>query len=179
MTHHITDEQIAKLHDSMFPAPYNGHANVVRFARAVLALAASQREPVAPARPKVTLDCGEDADYSARVVWSDWSPQNNSLSLCLSIEQVKLPDPIGETGAMPGAPGFTMACFQADKVPLGTKLYTAPAPQVVPMTDTERADIICAVAAICTGTSSRNLAATAIEWTELRYGITAPAGGEA
>lgn len=40
MTHHITDEQIAKLHDSMFPAPYDGHANVIRFARAVLALAA-------------------------------------------------------------------------------------------------------------------------------------------
>lgn len=45
MTHHITDEQIAKLHDSMFPAPYDGHANVVRFARAVLALAAPQGEP--------------------------------------------------------------------------------------------------------------------------------------
>lgn len=47
------------------------------------------------------------------------------------------------------------------------------APQGEPMTDTERADMICAVAAICTGTSSRNLAATAIEWTERRYGITA------
>lgn len=44
MTHHITDEQIAKLHDSMFPAPYDGHANVVRFARALLALASPQGE---------------------------------------------------------------------------------------------------------------------------------------
>lgn len=48
MTHHITDEQIAKLHDSMFPAPYDGHANVVRFARAVLAIAAP-----APAVPSI------------------------------------------------------------------------------------------------------------------------------
>lgn len=32
----LTDEEIARLHDSMFPAPYEGHANVVRFARALL-----------------------------------------------------------------------------------------------------------------------------------------------
>lgn len=46
-------------------------------------------------------------------------------------------------------------------------LSTAPAPaQEVVLTDEERADMACAVAAICTGTSSRTVAATAIEWTE-------------
>ncbi len=36
--------------------------------------------------------------------------------------------PVGEAGSMPGTSGFTMACFHADKVPLGTKLYAgAPA----------------------------------------------------
>ena len=34
------------------------------------------------------------------------------------------------------------------------------------LTDEERADMACAVAAICTGASSRTVAATAIEWTE-------------
>lgn len=38
--------------------------------------------------------------------------------------------------------------------------------QEVGLTDEERADMACAVAAICTGTSSRTVAATAIEWTE-------------
>ena len=39
-------------------------------------------------------------------------------------------------------------------------------PQEVGLTDEERADMACAVAAICTGASSRTVAATAIEWTE-------------
>lgn len=39
-------------------------------------------------------------------------------------------------------------------------------PQEVGLTDEERADMACAVAAICTGTSARTVAATAIEWTE-------------
>lgn len=39
-------------------------------------------------------------------------------------------------------------------------------PQVAGLTDEGRADMACAVAAICTGASSRTVAATAIEWTE-------------
>lgn len=34
---------------------------------------------------------------------------------------------VGAAGAMPGTSGFTMACFKADEVPLGTRLYTRPA----------------------------------------------------
>jgi len=37
-------------------------------------------------------------------------------------------EPIGEVGTMPGASGFTMACFRADEVPVGTKLYTTQQP---------------------------------------------------
>lgn len=31
--------------------------------------------------------------------------------------------PVGVTGNMPGTTGFTMACFEAEKVPAGTQLY--------------------------------------------------------
>lgn len=41
---------------------------------------------------------------------------------------------VGEAGTMPGTSGFTMACFHADKVPLGTKLYTRP---LEPLTQTK------------------------------------------
>lgn len=50
----------------------------------------------------------------------------------------------------------------------------APSQPAVPMSESQRADMICAVAAICTGTSSRTVAANAIEWVERYYGITAP-----
>lgn len=33
-------------------------------------------------------------------------------------------EPVGEVGSMPGTDGFTMACFKASDVPIGTKLYT-------------------------------------------------------
>jgi hypothetical protein len=33
-------------------------------------------------------------------------------------------EPVGEVGTMPGTTGFTMACFKAESVPVGTKLYT-------------------------------------------------------
>lgn len=36
---------------------------------------------------------------------------------------------VGEVGAMPGTSGFTMACFKADDVPAGTKLYTLESPR--------------------------------------------------
>lgn len=32
-------------------------------------------------------------------------------------------EPVGEAGTMPGTAGFTMACFKATDVPIGTKLY--------------------------------------------------------
>ena len=43
-----------------------------------------------------------------------------------ALEAPAAPEPVGEAGTMPGTAGFTMACFHADKVPLGTKLYTQP-----------------------------------------------------
>jgi hypothetical protein len=47
-----------------------------------------------------------------------------------------------------------------------------PVAQLIPMTESERADMACAVAQISTGCSVRNVAALAIEWTEQRYGIS-------
>jgi hypothetical protein len=40
--------------------------------------------------------------------------------------------PVGEAGSMPGTSGFTMACFKAEDVPLGTKLYASPPSSVQP-----------------------------------------------
>lgn len=37
-------------------------------------------------------------------------------------------EPVGEAGAMPGTAGFTIACFKAADVPVGTKLYVSPDP---------------------------------------------------
>ena len=46
-------------------------------------------------------------------------------------------EPVGEVGSMPGTDGFTMACFKASDVPIGTKLYTAEVLAMgrVPLTD--------------------------------------------
>jgi hypothetical protein len=37
-------------------------------------------------------------------------------------------EPVAVAGTMPGAAGFTTAIFEAAKVPVGTPLYTRPAP---------------------------------------------------
>ena len=47
-------------------------------------------------------------------------------ALCARIEEMEKQEPIGTTGGMPGTTGFTMACFHADKVPIGSKLYALP-----------------------------------------------------
>lgn len=43
-------------------------------------------------------------------------------------------EPVGEAAFMPGTTGFTMACFLASDVPVGTKLYTQPQPKREPLT---------------------------------------------
>lgn len=47
---------------------------------------------------------------------------------------------VGEAGKMPGTSGFTMACFKAEDVPVGTKLYAGPHPAAQerkPLTDAQ------------------------------------------
>lgn len=51
---------------------------------------------------------------------------NECAALRARIEAMEQQEPIGTTGGLPGTPGFTMACFHADKVPVGTKLYALP-----------------------------------------------------
>ena len=48
------------------------------------------------------------------------------------VEEMEKQEPIGTTGGMPGTAGFTMACFHADKVPIGSKLYALPVAQPAP-----------------------------------------------
>ena len=53
---------------------------------------------------------------------------------CAAMEQPQDEhEPVGEAGSMPGADGFTMACFRASDVSVGTELYTHPQPK--PLTD--------------------------------------------
>ena len=42
---------------------------------------------------------------------------------------------VGEASRMPGTDGFTMACFKAADVPVGTKLYATPQPSAEPPND--------------------------------------------
>lgn len=46
-------------------------------------------------------------------------------------------EPAGEAAFMPGTTGFTMACFLASDVPVGTKLYAHPQPKREPLTGEE------------------------------------------
>ena len=43
-----------------------------------------------------------------------------------AVQPAAAQEAVGEAGAMPGTDGFTMACFRAEDVPVGTKLYAAP-----------------------------------------------------
>lgn len=60
----------------------------------------------------IIADCqtAEDADY---------------ILLALNLQPAPAM-PVGEAGKMPGTDGFTMACFHAEDVPVGTKLYADP-----------------------------------------------------
>lgn len=59
-----------------------------------------------------------------------------------------------------------------DPAALSLPTQAEPVAQLIPMTESERTDMACAVAQISTGCSVRNVAALAIEWTEQRYGIS-------
>ena len=65
----------------------------------------------------------------------------NALRAALEQPQDKH-EPVGEAGPMPGADGFTMACFRASDVSVGTELYTSPQPKSKPLTD-EEIDKLC------------------------------------
>ena len=42
------------------------------------------------------------------------------------IAEMEKQEPAGIAGPMPGTSGFTVTCFSADEVPMGTKLYALP-----------------------------------------------------
>ena len=55
---------------------------------------------------------------------SEWMDKCDALRT--TIEQMEQQEPAGIAGSMPGTSGFTVACFSADEVPVGTKLYALP-----------------------------------------------------
>ena len=54
------------------------------------------------------------------------SAKSEIEALRAKITEMEKQEPIRTVGGMPGTTEFTMACFHADKVPIGTKLYTLP-----------------------------------------------------
>jgi hypothetical protein len=58
-------------------------------------------------------------------------------------------EPVGETSYMPGTDGFTMACFKASEVPVGTKLYIAPTTSTVSASDEIRNAALEEAAKVC------------------------------
>ena len=53
------------------------------------------------------------------------------------VAEMEKQEPVGIAGAMPGTSGFTVACFSADEVPVGTKLYALPGAQPAPKPEGE------------------------------------------
>lgn len=51
---------------------------------------------------------------------------NERDELRARIDEMEKQEPVGIAGPMPGTSGFTVACFSADEVPVGTKLYALP-----------------------------------------------------
>lgn len=102
--------------------------------RALLTLRNSQPHP---ANPVIGLTDNDFIDHEETI-----RQLRNALQQSAGTMQARSQvqsEPIGEVGTMPGASGFTMACFRADEVPAGTKLYTiqqpAQATQPVEVTD--------------------------------------------
>lgn len=62
--------------------------------------------------------------------------KNERDELRARIEEMEKQEPVGIAGSMPGTSGFTVACFSADEVPVGTKLYALPGAQPTPSVPT-------------------------------------------
>lgn len=58
----------------------------------------------------------------------EWGYMQFAHALLEADPRPKASDPVGEAGSMPGTDGFTMLCFRAVDVPIGTKLYKMPTP---------------------------------------------------
>lgn len=61
----------------------------------------------------------------------DYAEYSAALEMVRQPQAVAGGEPVGVVGSMPGTSGFNMVCFNSEKVPVGTKLYTAPPPQAV------------------------------------------------
>jgi len=84
----------------------------------------------AEALDRKALQAAVDAADEASPFGACYSPGIEAAILAYLAALPEAPAvPVGEAGTMPGTDGFTMACFKAVDVPIGTKLYaTPPAP---------------------------------------------------
>lgn len=64
------------------------------------------------------LSDGQYYSLNVQVGWQAWQAARRLAG-----------ESIGTVGSMPGTNGFTMACFKADEVPAGTRLYAGPPQQ--------------------------------------------------
>lgn len=76
------------------------------------------------------LEAAEKSDAESIAMYRKARDERDALRA--KIDQMERQGPIGTTGGMPGTTGFTMACFHADKVPIGSKLYALPGAQPGP-----------------------------------------------
>ncbi|MGS1033161.1 hypothetical protein [Burkholderia glumae] len=88
---------------------------------------------------------------------------------------------VGVADSMPGANGFTMACFEAAKVPIGTKLYAAAnaGEAVAPLSDQDIYDKFSFLEGLVNESTYVQIADTAIEIARVFQGAQGGKGGEA
>ena len=94
-------------------------------------------ELVAQAAPVVAAS--ELSDEQIEALWNEHAStgyltvgalQFARAVLAAATPAASVAKPIGVVEPMPGTSGFTMACFEASKVPVGTNLYATPSPAV-------------------------------------------------
>ncbi|MNX93294.1 hypothetical protein D3C86_1254730 [compost metagenome] len=98
-------------------------AAAVRLALDVLVQAAPPAAPV-----QGLTDAQRGAVLLASDACASYGLNNiaEQLRALLAAPAAPASNPVGHAGSMPGTDGFTMACFKAVDVPIGTALYTAP-----------------------------------------------------
>ena len=70
------------------------------------------------------LEAAEKSDAESIAMYRKARDDRDALRA--KIEAMEKQEPVGTVHAMPGAGAFTMACFDAQDIPVGAKLYALP-----------------------------------------------------
>ena len=73
------------------------------------------------------LKAAEESDAESLAMYRKARDERDALRA--KIEAMEKQEPVGTVHAMPGAGAFTMACFDAQDIPVGAKLYALPGAQ--------------------------------------------------